>query len=255
MWGYSAMIDLHAHIIHGVDDGPKQIEGSLALIQQAIDQGVLEIIATPHYHLPAYDNYLTQVKYQELVQAVKAKNMPITLHLGNEVHADELILTHFKKGCINTLAGSRYILLELPFYKLYPVHHDLIFQLQKENYKVILAHVDRYHYFHESPQLLKGLVEKGCYGQLSQDYVINKPKEAKRLIQSGQIHVIASDMHHTDKRPNQLKLAKALLERLVGKETAHTLLVTNPKAVIEDEPITRFNLQAPKISWLRQFIG
>ncbi len=249
------MIDMHAHIIHGVDDGPKQIEGSLALIQQAIDQGVLEIIATPHYHLPTFDNYHTNTQYQELVQVIRAKNMPITLHLGNEVYADELILTHLKKGSINTLAGSRYILLELPFYKLYPVHHDLIFQLQKEHYKVILAHVDRYHYFKESPELLKGLVEKGCYTQLSQDYVLNKPKEAKRLIQSGLINLIASDMHHTEKRPNQLQLTRQLLERLVGKVTTDTLLATNPKAVIEDEPITRFNIQQPKRTWLSQLIG
>ncbi len=249
------MIDIHAHVIPGVDDGPQNMDAALALLRQAHQAGVTHVVATPHFHLPSFDNYQIEMQFDALKEAVDAAKIPITLHLGNEVYADEEIALHLAAGDVHTLGGTDYILLELPISKMYPIHHDLIFRLQRAGYRVILAHVDRYDYFLERPESLKHLIDKGCLGQLSAEFVVRKPKEAKRWIEAGYAHFVASDMHHVERRPNRMLAAKEQIKKHLGDQWAHQILVENPMAMLHHREVLRMPTKVVKRSWIQAFIG
>lgn len=249
------MIDIHAHVIPGVDDGPKDMEGALALLRQAATAGVTQVVATPHFHLPSFDNFNTRDQFEALKQVAKDADLTIKLHLGNEVYADDEAPSHLLKGKANTLAGTQYVLLELPQTQMYPVHQDLIYRLQRSGYQVILAHVDRYSYFIEKPERLKDLIDKGCYGQLSADHVVSRSREAKRWIEAGYAHFIASDMHCTRRRPNRMDQAHKQVQKNLGESWAHQLFIENPTAMLHQKVVLRMPTRDLKRSWLQTFIG
>lgn len=249
------MIDIHAHIIPGVDDGPKDMETALALIQQALGGGVTQIVATPHFNKPNFDNFSTISQFEALKSAVAAAGLPVTLHLGNEVFAEEHTLDDLEAGHVYTIAQTKYVLLELPSTRIYPVHNDLVFKLQRKGYKVILAHIDRFDYFKSKPEQLRDLIDRGCLGQLSADFVVNKPKEAKRWFESGYAHFVASDMHHPERRPNRLAAARTQIKRYLGEPWAHQLLIENPTAVLHNREVLRMPTKDLKRSWLQGIIG
>lgn len=249
------MIDIHAHIIPGVDDGPQDMAVALSLLQQAVANGVTQVVATPHFHLPCFDNGNTKAAYAALKEAVEEAKIPIQLHLGNEVYADDTALQNLSSGTINTLSDSNYILLELPATKIYAMHHDLVFKLQRQGYRIILAHIDRYEYFKEKPELLRGFIDKGCYGQLSAEFVVQRPREAKRWIEAGYAHFIASDMHHPKRRPNRLSEAKQQIRKQLGDQWVQQLFITNPTDMLHHREVLRTTTKDLKRHWLQSFIG
>lgn len=237
------MIDIHAHCIPGIDDGPESLEEAMILIEQAAQQGVTDIIATSHFHLPAYDNEGLQAQQAQLMEAISAAGIPIMIHSGNEAYADEHTRLHLKRGTINTLAGSKYVLLELPEYRLYPSHKEIIYDLQRDGYKVILAHADRYPYLMLDLDQFTSLINTGCYIQVNASFILHNTKDAVRMIEAGYIHFIASDMHHHNERPNLMKTVKATLIEHCGHQLAEKILEENPRHILENIPL---EFSAPK---------
>ena len=249
------MIDIHAHVIPGVDDGPKDMEGAIALLRQAHLAGVTQVVATPHFHLPSFDNLKTRIQFDALKEAVLKAKIPIALHLGNEVYADDAVNFHLESGQIHTLGGTNYLLLELPTTKLYPSHHDLIFRLQLQGYRVILAHVDRYDYFREKPDTLKRLVDGGCLAQISAEFVVQNPRRARRWLKAGYVHFVASDMHCQKRRPNRMDIAKKQIQKHLGEQWVHQLFIENPTAVLQQREVLRMPTRDLKRNWLHSIIG
>lgn len=161
------MIDIHCHLLNGVDDGSDDIESSINALKLAEKSGFTDVILTPHYIKDYYDNGIenTKDKISELKQEVFKNNILINLHQGNEIYICDDICELLLAGVPATLAGSKYVLFELPLNnKLFNVT-DVIKKIKQNGYKPILAHPERYSYIQENPNELIEYIRAGVLVQ------------------------------------------------------------------------------------------
>lgn len=231
------MIDTHIHIIPGVDDGPKTIEDSKAMLDMLKQQGVEAVITTSHFREGISLNETLAEQYRLL--EVASSNWGIKTFIGNELFLDEQGYEALKLKSVYTLANSRYVLVELPFYHFYPFHKELLFRIQMLGYKVILAHIERYRIFHEHPELLQEFIEKGMYGQLTTGIFDERKgrKNALKWIKQGYVQLVGSDGHNISNRPPKLKDAYDIISKKFDSQTADVLFRHNPTRIIEDQPL------------------
>ena len=141
------MIDIHSHILPLVDDGPKKLASSVAIVRKLVEQGVTDIIATPHY--VAETNFVSPRAQNQRVlavvkKAVAVEGLKVNIYLGNEIYIDDKITALLEAGKLSTLADSEYLLVELPLDEEYPNYKDILRDLLESGYRVILAHPERY---------------------------------------------------------------------------------------------------------------
>ena len=136
------MIDIHSHLLYGVDDGPKTIEETLYIVEEAAAEGITDMIATPHAFNPHYHVPSNQVVAQigSLAEAIKAAGYPVTLHTGQEVRLQGNLVEKLKSKEALTLADSRYVLLELPTHSIPAYAVNIIQTLIGEGFIPIIAH-------------------------------------------------------------------------------------------------------------------
>lgn len=230
------LIDTHIHMVPGVDDGAKDMDTAILMLEAAIHEGVDEMILTPHFNLPVYNNQNVIEHYNLLKEYVLTKKISFKMHLGNEIYLSEEDIAGIKNGQANTMGNTRYLLVELPLYHFYPFHEIMIRDLQNNGYKIVIAHVERYQIFKKEPEKLQELVNNGICTQITSSYIMNKKtrKRALELIKSGLIHIVASDGHGIDWRPPVMKMAYDTVSKAFGQHCAHILFVENPKLMIED---------------------
>lgn len=236
-------VDIHCHILPGMDDGAQTLEDSLALAREAVANGVGEIIATPHLNrdLFPFSSAKADAAYNRLKEALKDADIPISLHLGAEVKASPNISEGLKSGAIPTLAGSRYLLLELPFDVMPPFARELVFQIQLAGITPILAHPERNSQFQRNPSLLEPFLSAGCLAQINSTSLTgylgrSSQKAAIALLTRGWVHIIGSDGHKAGSRGINFKEAVALAARHVGFDEAQKLVRENPKRLLENTP-------------------
>lgn len=238
------MIDVHVHVIPGVDDGAIDIEMSIEMVKELLRQGVYEIIATPHYHVPIFESTEIEKNYEHLKNELRVKNIDVKVHLGNEIHLNEETLEGIHEGKARTLGDSNYLLIELPDFHYYPYHEAMLFDLNVRGYSILLAHIERYRVFGDHEEKLREFVDHGIYGQMSSKLIINKHtrKFAFNWIRKGYVHIIASDAHNVTKRPVLLKTAYQLVSNHFGEECARLLFEDNPRRILDNVPLERVNL-------------
>nr|WP_320025668.1 CpsB/CapC family capsule biosynthesis tyrosine phosphatase [uncultured Acetobacterium sp.] len=234
------MIDTHIHMVPGVDDGAKDLDTSISMIKLAMNEGVNEMILTPHFNLPTYHNENVKEQFQLLNNYIRLEKIDFKIHLGNEIHLSEETMAGIKQGQANTMGDSKYLLIELPIYHYYPFHEAMLMELQESGFKVILAHVERYEIFLNKPQKLVELSENGIYCQITSHYIMDSKtrKRALKLIESGIIHVVASDAHDVIKRPPVMKMAYEIVAKNFGEACGQMLFVENPGMMIRDCELT-----------------
>lgn len=239
------MIDIHTHILPGVDDGSKTFEESVNMIRCARDEGFRGIVLTPHFHT---ENRMTSTvaenkkRFLMLKKAIRAQGIDTFLFLGNEVYYTSEIIGLVGKGYFETINGSRYLLVEtmrysLDFYSL----EVFLNKLRGKGYIPIIAHPERYDFIQEDPNVLIRLIQDGNLAQLNLLSLIGFYGEAARdtaeiLLTHNMIHFLASDAHRVKTYRNfspALDEAKAL----VGKKKIKMLLDENPKRVLVNENI------------------
>jgi len=245
------MIDTHIHMIPGVDDGAKDLNISGQMMQMAINEGVNGMILTPHFNIPRYDNKNVKEQYGLLGDYIKENEVEFELHLGNEIHLSEENVEAIKSGKVNTLAESQYLLLELPHYHFYPFHEDAIYDLyHNDDYKIILAHVERYQVFTKKPEMIREFIQDGIYAQMTSEYIVNKKtrKSALKWIEDGLIQLVASDGHDITRRPPAMKQAYEIVKKSFGESCAQTLFENNPRLIINNDA-----LLMPKIEKVKRF--
>ncbi|MDD6468090.1 MAG: hypothetical protein PUF50_07930 [Erysipelotrichaceae bacterium] len=215
------LVDLHCHLLPGIDDGAKSIEDTKALLEMSAEQGVTNIIFTPHY-------YYERVDYEEFIerreQAVEkmepiAKEVGISFRVGAEVRYTPVLASL----PLETLAisGTQYLLLEL--YIQYEPNdvEGLIRRIKKAGYTPILAHIERYPYIEESPLLLYQWIQAGALAQVNAGWLLKDRRAKKRLEQYyhwNLVHFMASDMHSIDRRPQNLEDGYAILPKEIAQE-------------------------------------
>ena len=240
------MIDIHTHILPGIDDGADSFEESIELLKNASSCGVTDVVVTPHFILGSNyncDNKTKRELVKELKNNIKKENINIKIHLGNEIFIDNEILKLIKKGQITTINSSKYFLFELPISNNYKGLDEFIFEAKNRGLTPILAHPERYAIFKQNPQKLFELIEKGVLLQCNIGSFFNKyNKDAKKLvmllIKHKAVSFIASDTHSTRDHLYEKKneLIKILKKHLTEKEI-ETLLIDNPRKVLNNEKI------------------
>ena len=231
------MIDIHSHLVSGVDDGSQSIEESLALLKQAEEDGITELITTPHfmkngeYRIKASE---LVKRFNELKQAYKGS---IKLHLGNELYIHPDLPELLEQGEILTLAESDYILIEFPFNSYNEEYDEILYELSLK-YRIIIAHPERYHYVQEDSNFCLRWLKEGYLLQSNQNSLFKK--ETKRvlfsMIEHDFVSFIASDAHN-EYRPLILKEAYDLLEEEFGMKIAKQLTKENQEKLLVNEEI------------------
>lgn len=239
------MIDIHAHLLPGVDDGADTLSESLAMIRRAQQQGFQGIILTPHFYP---DNDMAsgidknKIRLQELKQAVRAAGLEIFLFLGNEVFYSQDTLEQLEKGDYTTLNNSRYLLVETMRHSL-DCYSFTVFlnQLRLRGYIPILAHPERYEFIQNDPNILVRLIQDGNLAQLNLlsligHYGSDAQATAEILLTHNMVHFLASDAHAT-KAYERFGVALDEARKLVGEKRVAKLLEENPKRVLVNEKI------------------
>lgn len=233
--------DIHCHILPGIDDGSKDIEMSMSMIDEAYRQGVRYMIATPHYY-PGYKNCdMSKVKsvYEDMRERVISKYSDFNLYLGNEIYYKAEVPKLLADGKINTMAGSRYVLLEFNVAKDYK---DILYgvrNITRAGYYPILAHIERYNALWKRTDLVAELVETGAYMQINCENFTKKLFDSDRkycveLIKSGLVHFLGTDCHNlTDRKPN-IELANNYLKSKVDSKIL-SRISSNPQRILENK--------------------
>lgn len=220
------MIDIHCHILPQLDDGADSIQTSLQMCRQAIDNGYTDIIATPHHLKGSFHNpgAIVHRSVALLNQALTEEGLAITIHAGQEIRFHEDLLVNLQNGSALPLAGSRYLLLELPSYAIPMYTTSLIFQLCAAGYIPIIAHPERNITIQKSPDKLAELLQQGALAQLtwtSLQASSRLKKISKQLIRQGLIHFIATDAHDCRHRPiNSRSIQKRIISPLIKNHLA-----------------------------------
>ena len=202
------MIDIHSHVLVDVDDGPKNLEDAIELLKQAKNEGVTDIIVTPHHLHPNWDNEAKNV-YEglELLKAQKeVQDIGINLHPGQEIRIKDELFKELDSNQAIALANSQYILIELPSGHVPSSTKQIIFELQKRGYTPIIAHPERNKAIANDLKLLYELVNSGALAQLTTTSLnggLGKKLQqvSLQMIDYNLVHFIASDAHNVDSRP------------------------------------------------------
>ena len=247
------MIDIHNHILIDVDDGPKTKEDAIALLKQANDEGVTEIIATPHHLSPTFDNAYENVqqKLNQLSELQETKDLGIKLYPGQEIRISDQVLPQLRKGEAIGLNHSRYLLIEFPSRGVPHYANRLFFELQSEGYIPIIAHPERNKESSQNLDVLYNLINQGALAQLTSSSLqgIQGKKIQKisiQMIENNLVHFIASDAHHESQRPfimkslyNNKKLKK--YEKNIENLINNAKYIVNDEDVIKKQPTQNYN--------------
>lgn len=239
------MIDIHCHLMPGVDDGSKDLDETLAMFENAYTSGVTSMILTPHYILGTKYCLKNSAKDQVteiLREALRRTDIDINVYYGNEVYIDDKLPELIEAGEISTLAGSRYLLVELPVNSEDKNAGNVFFRLKSMGITPIIAHPERYIYIQKHPEKVMKYIELGCllqgnYMSLLGKYGKKAQKTLKVLLKNDVIAFLGSDIHHSHNEYHLPEAEKAVRKIVKSDEKIEELFERNAEKVIKDEVI------------------
>ena len=236
------MIDMHSHIIYGVDDGSKNKEMTLEMLKLSIGCGVKKIVATPHYMKGRFVVEYGEIKdkVNELRQIIKNEALDIEIYCGQEVYYRENILEYYEEGAIGTINDSRYMLIELPM-REFDVNNviDNLYELTLKGIVPIIAHPERYMPFIKKPSLINDFIKEGYLFQLNTGSIVGDfGKEVKKLalnyLGNGVYYICGSDAHSDGKRNTHT--SEDCLEILSNYKDE---FIKNGQLILDDKEVKR----------------
>lgn len=236
------MIDMHTHILPGIDDGSRNLDQTMQIIKEAEQAGFEEIITTSHYIENEYD--VNSTRRQEMIIELQKKldenNINVKLHNGAEAFINANLTELIKKRTIPTLAESRYVLFEIPMHLEVLYLDRTIEELIISKYKPIIAHPERYDIVRENPNVAIEWVRKGAllqsnYSSITGKYG-NKSKQALiKLLRANAVHFLGTDTHAPKTVYTQMDTILKKLSKVIEKNQVKELTEENPRKVINNE--------------------
>lgn len=239
-------IDLHAHILPGLDDGPETLEESLKMAEMALNQGIQKVVATPHVVEGLYENKKSVIleRTRLLQDTLNKKGFPLEIIPGAEIHISDNILDLVEREELLTINDAgRYILLELPHSQwIHPYLENLVFRLSIKGIKTIIPHPERIISVQEDPNILFPLIRQGVLMQSTlSSFTGYFGEEVRRtaeiLLRNRMVHLLATDMHSVGGRLKGFPRALEKIEELVGKENLREMIVHGPQRVLDNRDI------------------
>ena len=243
------MIDIHSHIVFDVDDGPKTIEDSRVLLEEAYAQGVRTIVSTSHRRKGMFETPEDKIAANfKIVQELSKEIAPdLTILYGAEIYFTSDILDKLENHIIPKLNDTRYALIEFSMNTPYREIHSALSKVLMLGITPVIAHIERYHELENNEKRVKELIYMGCYTQINSSSIL-KPKlfgdkykfmkkRARYFLERDLVHFVASDMHNLDKRPPYMKEAYELISKQYGERRARELFIENPRLILSDQII------------------
>ena len=233
------MIDIHTHLLYEVDDGAKSMEESIAMLQDAKNQGIEKCILTPHYRHGMFPYHKDKIDEHFTLLQKEAEKIGIEIYIGCEFHVDSSVFEYLQTERCYTLAQSSYVLTEYSYVTEYDYIYEKTKRLIACGYTPVIAHAERYECFLKKPKLCEEISDLGAYIQINADSVLGlvdkkAEKFCKKVLSKGWADVVASDSHGIKNRNNNMAKAYDLIEKKYGEEYAQYLFYETPLAIIKD---------------------
>lgn len=237
------MIDIHSHLLFGVDDGSRTLEESVHVIKKLSEVGYTDIILTPHYindstYVSTREENLDVLK--RLKVGLIRNNVNVNLYLGNEIYIDSEIANLLKNNIISSLNDTKYLLIELPMSGENEIYYDVFLDLINMGYKVILAHPERYISFQKDFNKVYELKELGVLlqsnvGSILGDYGRGAKKTIKRLLKENLITFMGTDIHHNKEEYTFVLKAKKRMGKYLTQKQINNIFENNAKVLLNDK--------------------
>lgn len=258
------MVDLHFHVLHGIDDGPDSLSEAVRLVRAAIRTGIVEIVATPHVSW-RYDNSsaaigkaLVQLN-NALVREALVPDKMRPIRQGAEIAATRIPDLDDRELSALALGAGSWLLVEPPFAAAVSGLDGVVADLHRRGYRVLLAHPERCPAFHRDPELLRRLIDAGALTSITAGALVGRfggavQRYARALAEAGLIHNVASDAHDLRTRPPGIA---AELESAGLAPLAEWLTQQVPRAILDGaeaippRPSARLSLRGRKWRWPR----
>ena len=257
------MIDLHSHILPGIDDGSKSLDMSLQMAQLAVADGIHTMACTPHIYPGLYLNDTCGITHaRNALQAeLEVRGIALRLVTGADVHLVPEVVAGLREGRVPTLNGSRYVLLEPSHHVAPPRFEESVFQLVAAGYTPVITHPERLTWIETHYKVFVQLIRQGAWMQVTASALTGMfgPKAkywGEKFVGEGHTHLLATDAHSNQRRIPCLSEGLAVAERLLGKTEAARLVIERPQAILDDlSPgmVAPLLSEAPRRGWLKRF--
>ncbi len=233
-------IDIHSHILNGVDDGAVDIVEAIEMCRIGYNNGTKIIFATPHTFDGIFDVDVKarDLALNELREELKQRKINIIVQTGFECHINENLIQKVKEDKNLTLANSgKYFLVECPHKFIPPNFEEFIFSAKINGFQPIIAHPERNGEFRKNIKKLEGFVEKGLEVQLTAGSIVGEfgwgiKRLAKKMLKKGIVHYVASDAHSQNRRNTNINNAYVKVKKIIGEAYAKKLFIDNPKKIL-----------------------
>ena len=235
------MIDLHSHILPGIDDGARDWAVSMEMAKLYVDDGVTVVACTPHILPGLYHNSGPQIREatRALQQALDRDGIPLRLVTGADVHMAPDLIAGLRAGRLLSLADTRYVLVEPPHHVAPVRMEQFFFDLVVAGYTPILTHPERLSWIESQYSTVQRLIKGGVWMQvtaasLTGAFGRTAQYWANRMLDEGCVHILATDAHDTRRRPPRLSAGRDFAATRVGAREAEHLVVTRPTGILEN---------------------
>ena len=240
------MIDIHAHILPGLDDGAQDLQAAVEMARIATADGISAIIATPHVATGMYENSKDSILHEvgQLNDVLKEEGIPLSVYPGAEYLMEPDLPRRLQAGEVLTLNNSRYMLIELPFSSIPSFTDKTLFEIMVCGVTPILAHPERNYAMQRDPRQLLNLVEKGVLAQVTVGSLVGhfgaKAQGAARLfLRSGCVQFLASDAHSAEQRSPVILESINEIKDKIDEGLLQLLTTDNPASLLNGGPIVK----------------
>lgn len=247
------MIDLHSHILPGVDDGAQTLEVSLEMARKAISQGITHLMCTPHHNNGKYNNPAEEViqGVADLQKELDQRGLELTLLEGQEVRLTEFLLSAIKRDeILFTDLDNTYLLIEFPTNEIPIYAEQMFYHLLNQGHVPVIVHPERNAVFREEPNRLVSFLEMGTLTQLTAPSIVGIfgseiQQTAELMLEHNMLYMVASDAHNLRHRTFLMKEAYEKIEKIGGKEMVASMQQM-AKDLVNGDSVVRPNYQAIK---------